>query len=123
MTDAFPRWPPDWLDEHDLSTEEELGQVGEVEFLTGLRSDGQVLMSVTWPEGRRYMLVDPVGNEGPRALRVGEKSEDPDVARMVEGVWSQALSLAKQLIDGDIQSITPPAPGRSGRRGWRRGQG
>lgn len=125
MSDAFPRWPPDWLDEHDLATEEELGQAGEVEFLTGLRTDGQVLMSVTWPEGRRYMLVDPVGNAGPQALRVGERAEDPDVARMVEGVWSQALALAKQLIDGEIQGITgqPPADDPPSRRPWRRNQG
>lgn len=124
MTDTYPRWPDDWLEDHTLATEEAVAASEEVEFLSALRSDGSVLFSVTWPEGRRYMLVDPIGNVAPQALRVGERSEDAEIARSVEGVWSGALALAKQLIDGEVD---PPADGGAddgSRRGrWRRGNG
>jgi hypothetical protein len=124
MTDAFPRWPPDWLEDHTLATEESLPASEDIEFLSALRSDGSVLFSVAWPGGRRYLLVDPIGNVGPQALRVGEKSEDGEIARGVEGVWSGALALAKQLVDGEVD---PPGAGDEGdqpRRGrWRRGNG
>ncbi len=121
MSDPHPRWPPEWLDDHPLATEETIAQGGDVELISGLRKDGHVLMAVSWPEGRRYMLIDPIGNDAPRALRAGETSEDPEVALVVESVWSQALQLAKTIIDGDAQ---PPAGGEPpGRRRWRRGEG
>jgi len=119
MTDPFPRWPPDWLDEHDLAAEEVLAQSADVALASGLRKDGQVLLSVSWPGGRRYLLVDPIGNDAPRALRVGERAEDPEIGRTVDGLWSQALKLAKQLIDGETELPAPEPPER--RRGrWRR---
>jgi hypothetical protein len=124
MTDAFPRWPDDWLEDHTLATEEAVAASAEVEFLSALRSDGSVLFSVTWPEGRRYMLVDPIGNVAPQALRVGERSEDAEVARSVEGVWSGALALAKQLIDGEVDPPAAEGADDASRRGrWRRGNG
>jgi hypothetical protein len=92
MPDAFPRWPPDWIDDHDLAAEEVLVQNEDVSLATALRNDDRVLFSVSWAGGRRYMLVDPIGNDAPRALRVGERAEDADVARIVEGLWSQALA-------------------------------
>ena len=115
MSDDFPRWPPDWLDEYDLSKEETLAAAGDVELRTGLRGDGQVLFSVQWPEGLRWMLVDPVGGGVPHALRIGERSEEPETSRLVEGLWSQALTFAKQLIDGDITSVQAPRRRRFGR--------
>ncbi|WP_354700952.1 hypothetical protein DSM112329_01245 [Paraconexibacter sp. AEG42_29] len=128
MSDDFPRWPPDWLDEYALSKEETLAAAGAVELRSGLRGDGQILFAVQWPDGLRYMVVDPVGGGTPQALRIGEKSEDGEIARLVEGLWSQALAQAKQLIDGEIQAATPlmptlPDPGGDGgrRRRWGRG--
>lgn len=124
MTDAFPRWPDDWLEDYTLATEEAVAASAEVEFLSALRSDGSVLFSVTWPEGRRYMLVDPIGNVAPQALRVGERSEDAEVARSVEGVWSGALALAKQLVDGEVDPPSAGGEDDTSRRGrWRRGNG
>lgn len=116
--DRFPAWPPEWLEDHVLSAEETLAEHEGLTFRTGLRNDGHVLMSVSWPEGRRWMRVDPVGHEPPRALRIGELSEDADTARMVEGVWSQALTLAKQLIDGEITELPTTQPRK---RRWGRG--
>ncbi|MCW3013278.1 MAG: hypothetical protein JWO02_370 [Solirubrobacterales bacterium] len=121
MTDRFPRWPSAWLDERDLATEEVVARAGDVELVSGLRSDGVVLLSVSWPGGRRYLLVDPVGHQGPQALRAGEKSDDAETARVVEALWSQALNLAKHLIDGDVELPLPQS--RSGWRPWRRGSG
>jgi hypothetical protein len=108
--DLFPRWPPEWLEDHELELEEAGTEPADVQLVSAMRSDGQVLVSVTWPGGRRYLRVDPSGDEDPEALRIGEPAEDPDVARMVEGVWSQALKLAKQLIDGDVELPPEPPP-------------
>lgn len=124
MSDPFPRWPSAWLDEQDVAAEQSLVDHAGVELVTGLRGDGQVLLSVTWPGGRRYMLVDPVGGGVPQALRAGEKSTDPETARLVEGFWSQALTLAKKLLDGDLDALELPADDPPGgkRRRWRRGR-
>lgn len=123
MDDAFPRWPPDWIDEREVSAEQTLAATEGVELVTGLRADGHVLLAVGWPGGRRYLLVDPIGNDDPRSLRIGDLHEDHDVMRVVDGLWTQALAMAKGLIDGDL-----PAPGgdddpggRRGRRRWGRG--
>jgi len=40
------------------------------------------------------MLVESIGNEAPRALRVGERAEDAEVARIRRGPGSQALAIA-----------------------------
>jgi len=126
VSDDFPRWPPEWIEDHALAAEEVLAEAGDISFASALRADDKVLLSVTWPGGRRWMMVDPVGNEAPQAFRIGERSEDPEINRMVEGVWSQALERAKQLIDGELKlgaaEPEPPADGKS-RRPWRRNQG
>lgn len=122
VTDEFPRWPPDWLDEHGLAAEEVIAEAGDISFMSALRSDDKVLLSVTWPGGRRYLMVDPVGNEPPQAFRIGERSDDPEIGRMVEGVWSQALERAKQLMDGELPLGAPEPPAKR-RRTWRRGEG
>lgn len=98
---AFPLWPGDWLTDHGVAAEQVLAADEHVELVTALRGDGQVLFRLSWPEGRRWMLVDPVGGGVPSALRAGEKADDRDVARTVEGLWSQALTLAKGLLDGE----------------------
>lgn len=122
VTDEFPRWPPDWLDEHGLAAEEVIAEAGDISFMSALRADDKVLLSVTWPGGRRYLMVDPVGNEPPQAFRIGERSDDPEIGRMVEGVWSQALERAKQLMDGELPLGDPEPPAKR-RRTWRRGEG
>jgi hypothetical protein len=119
MTDAFPRWPPDWVEDHELAATETVVATEDVSLTSALRNDDRVLMSVAWPGGRRYMLVDPVGNDAPQALRVGERADDAEVARLVEGLWSQALTIAKRLMDGELPLAPPPeeAPKRRwGRR-------
>jgi hypothetical protein len=129
LPDPFPRWPPPWLEDHSIVTEETLAEGEGVALVTALRSDDRVLISVTWPTGRRYVLVDPVGTHPPEALRVGEPPGDADDARLVDGAWSQVLTLAKQLMDGVVQmpwgqmgrgaeDAGEPPPKR---RPWRRG--
>jgi hypothetical protein len=121
MTDSFPRWPPDWIDEHDLAAEEVLAATDDVSLMSALRKDDRVLMSVSWPGGRRYMLIDPLGNNPPQALRIGERAEDAEVSRIVEALWSQALTIAKQLMDGELPAIPPPEEDPPKRRRWGRG--
>lgn len=123
MTDPFPRWPPDWLEDHDVAVEQVVAQSDDVSLASAMRSDGQVLMSLSWPGGRRYLLVDPVGNDAPRALRIGEDSEEPGLRSGVDRLWSQALGIAKQLIDGELEQPAPDPDAEPRRRRWRRGQG
>ena len=128
VDDDFPRWPPPWIEDRPLAAEEVLAEAGDIAFASALRADDRVLLSVSWPGGKRWLMVDPVGNEAPQALRIGERSEDPEISRMVEGVWSQALTRAKQLMDGelDLGAEGPgetPDPPAGPRRRWRRGQG
>lgn len=120
--DDFPTWPPDWVEDYDLAAEETIADVGPISFVSALRADDKVLLSVRWPGGRRYMMVDPVGNDAPQAFRVGERSDDPEVSRTIEAVWSQALDQAKQLMDGEIRLGAQEPPDKP-RRPWRRGQG
>lgn len=129
----FPVWPAPWVEDYELTGEEELAATEAIVFRTAERSDRQVLMGITWPEGRRWLMVEPVGLDVPVSYRVGELAEDPDTARIVEGLWSQALLVAKKLLDGDISSLVdviqqaggdaaePEDEGR--RRPWRRGGG
>jgi hypothetical protein len=107
MIDDFPRWPPDWVEDHDLATEETVAATDEVSLTSALRNDDRLLMAVSWPGGRRYMLVDPVGNDAPQALRIGERAEDAEVASLVEGLWSQALTIAKRIMDGELPAMPP----------------
>lgn len=126
--DHLPAWPPAWVADHDLAAEQVVAASANVELASALRADDRVLMSVSWPGGRRYLLIDPVGTDPAQALRVGELAEDPDVARAVDGLWSRALTLAKQIMDGELELPGPDAaPGEDEpprrRRPWRRGQG
>lgn len=108
-TDEFPRWPPEWVEDRELATEEVLQAAEGVELTSALSGDDRILLSVSWPGGRRYMLVDPVGNEAPRALRIGEVAEDPQTARLIDLLWSRALELAKRLTDGDHEALAREA--------------
>lgn len=120
MSDALPQWPPDWVDDHTLAAEQVLTATTELSLATALRNDDRVLISVSWPGGRRYLFVDPIGTEAPRALRAGDEPQDAEVRRQLDAMWSQALGLAKQLIDGDLQ-VPPEALEEQKRRRWRRG--
>lgn len=111
MSDAFPRWPSAWLEDHAVSAEQVLARTDEVECITALRTDEHVLFSISWPEGRRYLLVDPEGEDPPASYKIGERSEDPEVSRVVEGVWSEVLKLAKQIIDGELEMPGRPPAG------------
>lgn len=118
MDDLFiPLWPPAWVDDHVLSDEQLVAAGEDVKLMSAVRSDQRVLLSVSWPGGRRYLMIDPSGDGAPEAFRVGGPSEDPDLARAIDAMWSQALQLAKQIADGEVPTIDEQ-PRR--RRGWRR---
>lgn len=126
--DGFPRWPPEWIEDRTLADEHELAASGEVHFASALTNDDRVLLSVTWPGGRRWLYVDPVGGEPPRALRIGELAEDVQLRRAIDAIWSQALGVAKKLIDGELDLAAMEAMAREQqedeprrRRLWRRG--
>jgi hypothetical protein len=120
MDDLFiPLWPPAWLEDHTLSDEQLVAAGEEVKLMSALRSDERVLLSVSWPGGRRYLMIDPHGDAAPAAFRAGETSTDPDLARTIDAMWSQALKLAKQIQDGDGPALEDEPPKR---RRWRRRQ-
>ncbi|MTD43264.1 hypothetical protein GKE82_02810 [Conexibacter sp. W3-3-2] len=115
----LPQWPPDWVEEHALAAEQTIAATDDLALATALRADDRVLISVSWPGGRRYLYVDPVGAEAPRALRAGDEPQDAELRRQLDAMWSQALGLAKQLIDGDLQ-VGPDGPQPGKKRRWRR---
>jgi hypothetical protein len=118
MDDLFiPLWPPAWVEDHVLGDEQLIAAGEEVKLMTAVRSDERVLLSVSWPGGRRYLMIDPHGVAAPEAFRAGEPSENTDLARAIDAMWSQALQLAKQIQEGE-----PPALGEEPRkrRRWRR---
>jgi hypothetical protein len=118
MDDIFlPLWPPAWVDDHALSDEQLVAAGEEVKLMSAVRSDERVLLSVSWPGGRRYLMIDPHGNAAPEAFRAGPTSTDPDLARAIDAMWSQALQLAKQIQDGDLPAIEEEPRKR---RRWRR---
>jgi hypothetical protein len=47
-------------------------------------------------------------------------SEDTDLARSIDAMWSQALRLAKQIMDGEVPALWEEQP-RKRRRWGRRG--
>ena len=49
-------------------------------------------------------MVDPHGDGAAEAFRAGERRPTPDLARTIDAMWSQALQLAKQILDGELQS-------------------
>jgi hypothetical protein len=113
----IPLWPPAWVEDYSLSDEQLVAAGEDVRLMTALRSDQRVLLSVSWPGGRRYLMIDPHGDSPAEALRAGAASADTAFARSIDAMWSQALRLAKQILDGEL-----PAPGEQPRkrRGWRR---
>ena len=118
MDDIFiPLWPPAWVEGYTLSNEHLVTVADDVKLMSALRSDQRALLSVSWPGGRRYLMIDPDGDGAPEAFRVGATSTDSDVARSIDAMWSQALQLAKQILDGEL----PPHDEQpKKRRRWRR---
>ena len=118
MDDIFiPLWPPAWLEDYTLSDEQLVAAGEDVKLMSAVRSDDRVLLSVSWPGGRRYLMIDPDGDGAPEAFRVGPTSTDSDLARSIDAMWSQALRLAKQILEGELPSLDEPP---SKRRRWRR---
>ena len=39
--------------------------------MSAVRSDERVLLSASWPGGRRYLMIDPTGDAAPEAFRAG----------------------------------------------------
>jgi hypothetical protein len=120
----IPLWPPAWIEEHTVGDEQLIDTAAEgVRLMSASRDDDRLLISLSWPGGRRYLLIDPEGDAAPEALRAGDKAEDPELARVIEAMWSQALRLAKAAMDGELSAIyvdpeKPEEPPK--RRGWRR---
>jgi hypothetical protein len=118
MDDLFiPLWPPAWVEDHTLGDEQMVAAGDDVNLMSAVRSDERVLLSVSWPGGRRYLMIDPRGDAPPEAFRAGEPSEDSDLARSIDAMWSQALKLAKQILDGEVPGVEQPPEKR---RRWRR---
>jgi hypothetical protein len=118
MDDIFiPLWPPAWVEDHTLGDEQLVAAGEDVRLMSALRSDERVLLSVSWPGGRRYLMIDPHGDGAPAAFRAGATSTDSDLARSIDAMWSQALRLAKQIQEGELPSLDVQ-PNK--RRPWRR---
>jgi hypothetical protein len=118
MDDLFiPLWPPSWLEDHTLSDEQLVTASEDVRLMSAVRSDRRVLLSVSWPGGRRYLMIDPEGDGAAEAFRAGTVSTDPELARAIDAMWSQALLLAKQIEDGELPTPSEQPPKR---RRWRR---
>jgi hypothetical protein len=120
MDDLFlPLWPPQWVEEHTLADEQLVDASADVKLMSAVRSDQRVLLSVSWPGGRRYVMIDPEGEAAPEAFRAGATSEDTDLARSIDAMWSQALRIAKQIQDGELP-LPDDQPPPEKRRRWRR---
>jgi hypothetical protein len=118
MDDIFiPLWPPAWVEDYTLSDEQLVAAGDDVKLMSAVRSDQRVLLSVSWPGGRRYLMIDPHGDGAPEAFRAGAAATDSDFARSIDAMWSQALRLAKQIQEGELPSLDQ-RPGK--RRRWRR---
>ena len=80
MDDLFiPLWPPAWVEDHTLSDEQLVAAGEDVRLMSAQRSDQRVLLSVSWPGGRRYLMIDPDGGAAPEAFRAGETSSDSEL--------------------------------------------
>jgi hypothetical protein len=113
----IPLWPPAWVEDHTLSDEQLVAAGDDVSLMSAVRSDERVLLSVSWPGGRRYLMIDPGGSAPPEAFRAGAVSPDSQLARSIDAMWSQALTLAKQILDGELPALDEQPRKR---RGWRR---
>jgi hypothetical protein len=72
MDDIFiSLWPPAWVEDHTLSDEQLVAAGEDVKLMSALRSDERVLLSVSWPGGRRYLMIDPHGDAAPEAFCAG----------------------------------------------------
>jgi hypothetical protein len=121
MDDLFiPLWPPAWLEGYELSDEQLVAAGEDVKLMSALRSDQRVLLSVSWPGGRRYLMIDPDGEGAPEAFRAGAISTDSELARGIDAMWSQALRLAKQIQDGELPAVPEPEEPPQKRSRWRR---
>ena len=117
MDDLFiPLWPPAWLEDHTVGDEQIVEAAEDVRLMSAVRSDERVLLSVSWPGGRRYLMIDPTGDAPPAAFRAGATSTDTDTARSIDALWSQALLLAKRILDGEVPTVTDEPR----RKRWRR---
>ena len=106
MDDLFiPLWPPAWVEDYTLSDEQLVAAGEDVRLMSAVRSDQRVLLSVSWPGGRRYLMIDPLGDGAAEAFRAGETSTDSNVARSIDAMWSQALQLAKRILDGELPAF------------------
>jgi hypothetical protein len=116
MDDLFiPLWPPAWVRDHTLRDEQLVAASEDVRLMSAVRDDQRILLSVSWPGGRRYLMIDPHGDGAAEALRAGTTSTDSETARSIDAMWSQALQLAKRIQDGEL-----PTPVDQRREGWRR---
>jgi hypothetical protein len=113
----IPLWPPAWVEDHEVSDEQLVDASEDVKLMSAMRSDQRVLLSVSWPGGRRYLMIDPEGGAAPEAFRAGSPSEDTELARAIDAMWSQALLVAKRMMDGELPMGEEPSPKR---RRWRR---
>ena len=106
MDDLFiPLWPPAWVEDHNLSDEQLVAAGEDVRLMSAQRSDQRVLLSVSWPGGRRYLMIDPDGGAAPEAFRAGETSSDAELARAIDAMWSQARQLAVEDLLGQLQRL------------------
>jgi hypothetical protein len=115
----IPLWPPPWVEDHELSDEQLIAAGEDVKLMSAVRSDQRVLLSVSWPGGRRYLMIDPEGDAAAEAFRAGTPAADTELARGIDAMWSQALLIAKQIMDGELPLPDEPSPKR--RRWGRRG--
>src|SRR4029450_6256308 len=109
----IPLWPPAWVDDYELSDEQLVDASEDVKLMSALRSDQRVLLSVSWPGGRRYLMIDPEGGADAEAFRAGAPSEDTELARGIDAMWSQALGLAKQIMGGGRPGPREDTPTRT----------
>jgi hypothetical protein len=116
----IPLWPPAWVEDHALSDEQLIDASEDVKLMSAVRSDQRVLLSVSWPGGRRYLMIDPGGEAPAEAFRAGAVSSDTDLARSIDAMWSQALRLAKQIMDGEVPALEEEPEQPPKRRRWRR---
>jgi hypothetical protein len=100
----IPLWPPAWVEGFALTDEQLIAAGDDVRLMTAMRADDRVLLSVSWPGGRRYLMVDPQGAP-PEAFRAGDVPADPNLSRAIDAMWSQALRVAKQIMDGELPAL------------------
>jgi hypothetical protein len=105
----IPLWPPAWVEDRDVSDEQLVDAGEDVRLMSALRSDQRVLLSVSWPGGRRYLMIDPEGGAAAEAFRAGASPADTELARAIDAMWSQALRLAKQMMDGELPVPEEPS--------------